>query len=62
MRIGGLVYDIPVDEIIGKPGRLADWMAQLAEKSWMDATSMGHFVYAIDQIVDLRSLKYADRS
>ena len=50
-------YEIDVEEIEGNPEELADWLAQLAEKSWMDATAMGHFVYALDEVINLRAVK-----
>lgn len=50
-------YEIPIDEIKNLPtSELPDWLAQLADKSWMDESKMGHFVYALHSIIGLRTL------
>jgi len=50
-------YEIPIDEIRDMPtSELPDWLAQLADKSWMDEYKMGHFVFALHSILDLRTL------
>lgn len=57
ITIGAMDYEIPVDEIKQSPtSELPDWLAQLADKTWMTPEHMGNFVYALNEIIGLRSL------
>ena len=57
ISLDGMHYEIPVDEIKADPTELPDWLNQLADKNWMNVGYMGQFVYALNDIIELRTLK-----
>lgn len=50
-------YEIRLKEI-HTAEELADWLAQLSEKTWMTAADFGDFLEAIDDFIGLRSLAH----
>lgn len=58
IKDNGWPYEIPVDEIKADPTELPDWLNHLADKNWITPTDLGHFVYALNDILELRTLKH----
>lgn len=45
-------YEVPLGEC-GDPAGFADWVAQLAEKSWVTERDLGWFARAVDELIGI---------
>ena len=47
-------YEVDLEEL-NSSAEMLDWIVQIAKKTWVDASTLAEFVWALDEIFDIQA-------